>query len=355
LHTADHRSIPAMSYESRVRGLLLGIALGESLGRARGALTDTSMIRGGVATQLAAFTAEGLIRAQVRGHHKGTCHPASVLWHAYLRWAVGQNIGDVLATNPWDNYSHNDWPDGWLGQVPALQERRGSAPTTVAALAGGRPGTADQPASNSAGAHGLIRVLPAAALTAILDPDQLTQQVEEYVSLTHGADEARWASTGAVIIAAQSLTTGQDPASALQETGLAEMGTYIDRARWEAHTTPRDMRTLARIAPRPTCENALSAAVYVTNSYPGPDSVMDALHFAAAAPHGASAAAVTGAFLGAAHGADAWPVHLVARHELVWPLDTLGRDLARQLTDNPVGTEYSPPTDANWSIRYPGY
>lgn len=353
MYNPEHRFILATSFESRVRGLLLGIALGESLGRARGTLPDTSVIRSGVATQLAAFTAEGLIRAQVRRHLKGTCHPASVLWHSYLRWAVGQNIGDVVASLE-ENFRHHDWSDGWLSQVPALQERRGSAPTTIVALASGRPGTAAQPASNSAGAHGLVRVLPAAALIAILDRDELTQQVEEYVSLTHGADEARWASAGAVAIAAQSLTTGQDPASALHETRLAEMGTYIDRARWEAHNTPRDKGTLARIAPRPTCENALSAAVYVTNSYPGPDSVEDALQFAASAPHGASAAAVTGALLGAAHGADVLPVRLVARHELVWPLDRLGRDLARQVTDNPAGTESWPPYDANWPTRYPG-
>jgi ADP-ribosylglycohydrolase len=349
LNTSDFDTSWNLDFEARIRGLILGLALGESLGRARGALPHTGPIEAGIGTQLAAFTADGLIRA---AHKSAAQHPEAVLWHAYLRWAVGQNIDAVTATKPWANYG-NDFSDGWLAHVPALQQRRGSAPSTVAALAGARPGTVERPGTSSGGAHGLLRVLPAAALVMRLDREQLDRTVESFTALTHGAD--LWASSGAVAIAAQSLATGMDPRTALIEAGLAQMGTYIDRARWEADNDPRSVATLRAIAPRSTSENALSAAIYATCSYPGPDTVMEALHFAAAAPHGSSAAAVTGALLGAAHGFQAWPVELLARHELVWPLDTLATDLAHRICDDPTGSQDGAGNDARWWHRYPGH
>jgi hypothetical protein len=43
----------------------------------RGTITDD--------TQMTLFTAEGLLRAGARWRHKGICHPASVIHHAYIR------------------------------------------------------------------------------------------------------------------------------------------------------------------------------------------------------------------------------------------------------------------------------
>ena len=320
------------------------------------------MIRAGVGTQLAAFTTEGLIRAGVRTEDRSTWKPVPVLWHAYVRWAVGQAIPEVLARNPWENHSDPwdlppgaEWPDGWLSQVPALRERRGSAPTTVAALAGGQPGTPEVPISQSAGAQGLIRVLPAAALVAKLDRSQVKQGVEDLVAMTHGSPDAGWPSVEIVLIAGQSLISGLDPVSAMMETRLVQMGSFLGRARDVAQGKPSDVRTLAGLAPKATCESALSAAIYAVCSHPGAGAVMDALHLAAAAPHGASAAAVTGALLGAAHGAEVWPVDWLARHELTWPLDTLGRDLARQLLDGDSAGGSLRGADEPWWPRYPGH
>ncbi len=78
--------------ESRVRGMLLGLAVGETLGAVGGKLPAGGPLRAGVSTRLACFTAEGTIRASVRGKHKGICHPPSVVWHAYCRWAALQGI-----------------------------------------------------------------------------------------------------------------------------------------------------------------------------------------------------------------------------------------------------------------------
>ncbi|MGW3248242.1 hypothetical protein [Streptomyces sp. NPDC001070] len=79
------------------------------------------------------------------------------------------------------------------------------------------------------------------------------------------------------------------------------------------------------------------------------------LRFAATAPDGDSVACMTGALLGAAHGAQALPVDLVSRHELAWVLDTLARDLVAQFSDSPSGSEYVPGWDPHRWDRYPGW
>jgi hypothetical protein len=103
-------SVPDPLPRDRVRGALLGGAVGDALGwpveflrwrqiearygeggvdrfdrRAeggRGAVTDD--------TQMTLFTAEGVLRAAVRGNTRGVCHPPTVLWRAYLRWLYTQ-------------------------------------------------------------------------------------------------------------------------------------------------------------------------------------------------------------------------------------------------------------------------
>jgi ADP-ribosylglycohydrolase len=54
----------------------------EAYGR-RGVVTDD--------TQMTLFTAEHLMRARVRTHEKGDCHPPGIVHHAYLRWLLTQN------------------------------------------------------------------------------------------------------------------------------------------------------------------------------------------------------------------------------------------------------------------------
>ena len=55
---------------------------------------------------------------------------------------------------------------------------------------------------------------------------------------------------------------------------------------------------------------------------------------------------MTGALLGAVHGADALPVPILSRCELVWVADTLARDLHAVLTESPDGHERRVPTAA---------
>ncbi len=344
------------TWGQRVRGLLIGLAIGDAIGAARGKLPETGPVQAGVATQLAAFTTEGIIRATVRANHKGISSLSGVVWHAYSRWAAGHGIEVEQLRRRWQPGTEGAWPDGWLAQVPLLTQRRGSAPATVSAVRGLEPGTPERPVSNSAGAHALTRTLPVAALGRTWSRKPLVRYAEEIAALSHGHEDAHWSTSTAVLWAAGCLVTG-DLVEALGETNRMEMGTYIGYARDTALDEPRQQAFLARdnVAADRTARSALTGAVYATHSFPDPGDAVAAVEFAATAPGGSAVPTVTAAILGATHGVDVWPVELVSRLELAWVMDTLARDLVLQLTDNPGGEEYTKPRDPHWWDRYPGW
>ena len=169
--TSDARKSERSSHSSleRGRGLLLGGAVGDALGapveflrRAEilerfgpegitsfapaygrlGAITDD--------TQMTLFTLEGLIRAALRQHHRGICHPPNLIDGAYRRW---------FATQSEDLSRAKDF-DGWLIETPELWARRAPGATCLSALAD-TSRTLGEPARNaSKGAGGIMRVGP---------------------------------------------------------------------------------------------------------------------------------------------------------------------------------------------------
>ncbi|MFE2699520.1 ADP-ribosylglycohydrolase family protein [Streptomyces mirabilis] len=358
---------------SRVRGMMLGLALGDTLGAARGKLPADGPLRAGVSTQLACFTAEGTIRAWVRGEHKGICHPPSVVWHAYCRWAALQGIEVERMRQRW---AHGDevWPNGWLAQVPVLAERRGSAPATLTALSKTEQGNLGMP-TTSRGCHALTRTLPVAVVGAAHGSAQAAQLAREIAALTHGDPAAQSAAAHAAVLVNHCLTSTPEMQDSLfgkqsqvqqallngiralpdADPGLtADEHDRLTTALRQAKDRPADAGRLAKLAPDATASSALLGGLYVAASFPDRAQVNVALRFAAGAPDGDSVGCVTGALLGAAHGVEALPVNLLSRHELAWVLDTLARDLIAQLTDSPSGSEYTTGWDPHWWDRYPG-
>lgn len=99
------------------------------------------------------FTAEGLIRAVVRGSLKGICHPPSIVDHAYARWLLTQ--GETSSRWPREEI------DGWLVGVGGLHDTRAPGNTCLSALRARRMGSMEEPLNDSKGCGGVMRIAPA--------------------------------------------------------------------------------------------------------------------------------------------------------------------------------------------------
>lgn len=191
--------VEQQDFRSRVRGTLLGAAVGDALGAPvdqltlsqigeaygpewltdlasaygrRGAITDL--------TQLTLFTVDGLIRAQVR-RDTGVWHPPTDLHRAYLRWAATQR----------------DWgpderrkDDGWLAREEWLYARRDPSLICLLGFSDGTMGTLDAPKNPGAsGAEAAARSAPFGLLVG-WEPQLVFQLAVECAAQTHGAPTA---------------------------------------------------------------------------------------------------------------------------------------------------------------------
>lgn len=328
---------------------MLGLLLGDALGASRGSVPATGLLHAGAGGQLACWTVEGLIRAHVRGSHKGITTPSGVVWHAYHRWAHLR--GDLPTPTGDDSW----FGSGWLAGVPALAYRRGSAPATTAAIKNGRRGTLDHPAGTSLGAHAVTRTLPAGLCDWWNTRSGIAAEV---AALSHAGTAVTAAALGADLI--NSLSRGESIADAVltataatARRGLPPIEIDLQHLLQLSHGTPRDRTVLQDLTPEATAACALAGGVYVA-AHADPGQVREAVMFAATAGDGGHAATVAGALLGAMHGPGAFPTEWLARLELGWPGDTLARDLVQQVSENPSGHEYASGTDPDWWQRYPG-
>jgi ADP-ribosylglycohydrolase len=147
-------------YRSRVRGCLLGGAVGDALGwpveflslaEMDGLVGPGSASIGEITddTQMTLFTAEGLIRASVRWD-RGVCHPPSVVHRAYLRWLDTQTLPAPPPA-----------PDGWLAAQAWLYARRAPGNACLSGLSAGGMGTPSAPANpSSKGCGAVMRSAP---------------------------------------------------------------------------------------------------------------------------------------------------------------------------------------------------
>ncbi|GAB7529101.1 hypothetical protein PS3A_15100 [Pseudomonas sp. 3A(2025)] len=177
-----------MNRLERIRGCLLGGAVGDALGApvefmgwkaieakfgasgiadlspaygVTGAITDD--------TQMMLFTAEGLLRAWVRGCSRGICHIPGVIHHALLRWLITQDHEPIAPAIL----------NGWLVQERALWSRRAPGNTCVSALMASRQlGFAAE--NNSKGCGAVMRVAPCAFFADTFET------ASESGRLTHG-------------------------------------------------------------------------------------------------------------------------------------------------------------------------
>ncbi|EFL40815.1 ADP-ribosylglycohydrolase [Streptomyces griseoflavus Tu4000] len=218
-------------FRSRVRGTLLGVALGDALGapvdrattdgirEAHGAegITDLAPAhgrRGAVThhTQLTLFSVDGLIRAQVR-RDTGAWHPPTDVHRAYLRWATTQR----------------DWgpderrkDDGWLAREEWLYARRDPVRTLLLGLGDETMGTPSAPKNpGEAGPEAAARSAPFGLLVG-WEPGLVVQLAVECAAQTHGHQNACLAA-GAYAVIVHALARGESLDTAVQQA-LALLG-----------------------------------------------------------------------------------------------------------------------------------
>ncbi|XKH61596.1 ADP-ribosylglycohydrolase family protein [Halomonas sediminis] len=163
--------------QERFTGCLLGGAAGDALGApvefmsrqqifkhfGPEGISEYSPAFGGLGritddTQMTLFTAEGLLRADVRGRLRGICHPPSIIAHAYLRWLVTQGGEPTEEMRSTLDYSLESAP-GWLIQQRDLHHCRAPGNTCLSALQS-MASLGDKAVNNSKGCGGVMRVAP---------------------------------------------------------------------------------------------------------------------------------------------------------------------------------------------------
>ncbi|MDD5228625.1 MAG: ADP-ribosylglycohydrolase family protein [Methylococcales bacterium] len=187
--------------KKRFIGCLLGGAVGDALGAPVEFKTKTEIFKrfgsegitkyepaygrlGAITddTQMTLFTAEGLLRAWVRGSTKGITTYSGVTANAYLRWLKTQS-----------GWSYDEiqfeYDDGWLYQQRELHYRRAPGNTCLSALREMKR-LGESAKNDSKGCGGVMRVAPVGLFAWHFRHQQSPQQAfnlgVELAALTHG-------------------------------------------------------------------------------------------------------------------------------------------------------------------------
>jgi len=358
--------VEQQDFRSRVRGTLLGSAVGDALGapvdllagdeirEAYGAEGVVDLVfgygrRGAVThlTQLSLFTVDGLIRAQVR-RDTGAWHPPTDLHRAYLRWAATQH----------------DWgpderrkDDGWLAREEWLYARRDPTRACLLGFGDERMGTLDVPKNpGEVGGEAAARSAPFGLLVG-WEPQLVMQLAVECAAQTHG-HPVGYLSAGAYAVIVHGLARGESLDAAVQRAlgllaarpGHQPVSVALQRA---LGAVRQGMPTSARVEElvgEGSADGVLAGAVYC--ALVGED-VRHGLCLAVnqGGPSGA-AGALTGGLLGALHGETALPPAWLAELEGRPTLLVLADDFAVEMTQGPAlhGPAGSAP---GWIARYP--
>lgn len=353
-------------FRSRVRGALLGVAVGDALGGPADALAldeirsvyggegllDLAYGHGGRGTvthhtQLTLFTVDGLIRAQVR-RDTGAWHPPTDLHRAYLRWAATQR----------------DWgpderrkDDGWLAREEWLYARRDPARALLIGLGDDIMGTLETPKNpGELGPEAVARSAPFGLLVG-WEPQLVVQLAVECAAQTHGHPIA-YLSAGAYAVIMHALACGESLDGAVQRAlallaarpGHQPVSDALQHALGAVRQGLPGPSRVEELAGDGTADGLLAASVYC--ALVGED-VRHGLCLAVnQSGPSAAAGALTGGLLGALHGETALPPAWLAELEGRPTILELADDFAMEMTQGPAlhGPAGSSP---GWLARYP--
>jgi ADP-ribosylglycohydrolase len=313
---------------SRFAGCLLGGAVGDALGapvefwglgdiRRRfgaagvsgyekvygrtGAITDD--------TQMALFTAEGLILSSVRTPNGEDAQVIAAIYHAYLRWLFTQDTRrqDQLIR------AHGTCAvvDGILTGYRELFSRRAPGNACLGALRSGTMGTMDRPINGSKGCGGVMRVAPVGLACA--DADKAFRIGCESAAITHGHPTG-YLCAGFLAALISRLVTGESLVAAV-ETTLRMLRGYdhheeslsaVENAVELSARRDRSPETVETLGAGWVADEALAIGLYCALAA-GDDFRQGALMAVNHSGDSDSTGAVFGNIAGAAHGPGAIP------------------------------------------------
>jgi len=302
------------------------------------------------------FTAEGLIRAWVRGCFKGITTYTGVTAHAYLRWLQTQG------ERPTYDIDFGTENTGWLFQQRELHSRRAPGNTCLAALRAMKS-LGDPARNNSKGCGGVMRMAPVGLFAWRLDQQQSPQEAfrlgTDLAALTHGHPTGAL-SAGALAVMILALTDGASVRDALGaakaclclEPSHEETLHAIELAERLATSNLPHESAIGRLGQGWVAEEALAISTYcalVAKDFkPG---VLLAVNHDGDSD---STGAIVGNLLGAEYGAEAIPAEWLERLELRQVIAELAEDLYA-FRGWGIG-EYSENEEFNQRIwqKYPG-
>jgi ADP-ribosylglycohydrolase len=299
----------------------------------RGRITDD--------TQMTLFTAEGLLRSNSRWHEKGTCHPPSEVYQAYIRWLHTQGLSAKKS------YFKKD--DGYLIKLQSLHRCCAPGNTCLSALESGVMGTIETPINNSKGCGGLMRVAPVGLFG---DEKGVFDMGCEIAATTHGHPTG-YLAAGCLayivhrIIDGASLRDAIDGAGQLlsSKPGHEECSQAIEQAlkfAKDGSLSPAP-EIVERLGAGWVAEEALAISLYCAciGGHNFRRGVLLAVNHSGDSD---STGAITGNILGSLLGKKAIPSEWLEELELRHEIEELAQDLLAGFRDDP-----------DWLEKYPGW
>ncbi|MEV6986169.1 ADP-ribosylglycohydrolase family protein [Sphaerisporangium sp. NPDC051017] len=345
MREAGHSDV---TFGSRVRGCLLGGAIGDALGapiefdsiaairhrHGDAGLSDLVPDRRGEIglitddTQMTLFTVEGLIRAGVRARERGFCAEVDVVRNAYLRWLDTQQH---KSPPPEDGLVRS----GRLRGQTWLYDRRAPGNACLSGLRHepGPPAVAGAAGTVNPDSKGCGTVMRSAPFgLACREPRDAFRLAAACAQITHGHPTG-YLAAGAFAALVFFLAQGHTLADAVQEAldllsghpGHEETTAAIQAAvalASENDPTPEAVETLGGAW---VAEEALAIAVYcaLVHVHDVERALLLAVNHSGDSD---STGAICGNILGASHGETALPRHWLSRLE--------GRDTITELADD---------------------
>lgn len=342
--------------ESRYAGCLLGCALGDALGYPVADMTADEIIqtygkRGitapavdkecGVAlisddTQMALFTAEGIVWADRLGAKNEISSYTSYVFYAYQRWLYTQK--KMLASR---SYSHvleesSVYPSR-LMKEQALFVQRGAREGCLDALlqaADHNYGKLTNKINDSKDCGAVVRAAPA-GLYFCRDSERAFRMAAEFAAITHSHPSA-YLSAGALATIIAELLNGADEEEALDMAvyilkgydGCMEPCRALDHARSLDASDIPPLEAVRRLGQGRNADEALAIAVYCALCH-GSNAENALLLSVNHDGDSASTGAICGSIVGAAFGEGALPKKWLKKLQLFDTVRELSADLYR--------------------------